>query len=82
MTKIGASKKKDLKQENQDDFVPDGGWGWIVCIGSFFANFIADGTMFSSGVQMLAFLDYFGESKAATAWVSSTQLGLSMMMGM
>ncbi|CAG2225615.1 SLC16A14 [Mytilus edulis] len=55
--------------------------GWIVCIGTFFANFIADGTMFSSGVQMMAFLKYFGETKAATAWVSSSQLGLSMMMG-
>jgi hypothetical protein len=53
-----------------------------VCIAAFLANFIADGTMLSSGVQMLAFLDYFGETKAKTSWVSSSQLGLSMMFGM
>ncbi|XP_052061338.1 monocarboxylate transporter 12-like isoform X1 [Mytilus californianus] len=76
MAKIGTRNKKD-----NTDLAPDGGWGWIVCIGTFFANFIADGTMFSSGVQMMAFLKYFGETKAATAWVSSSQLGLSMMMG-
>ena len=79
MTKIGTNNKKDFKAEIQEDDVLDGGWGWVVCVGTFLANFIADGTMFSSGVQMLAFLDYFGESKAATA--CSTQLGLSMMMG-
>lgn len=76
MAKSGAKNNKD-----STDLAPDGGWGWIVCIGTFFANFIADGTMFSSGVQMMAFLKYFGETKAATAWVSSSQLGLSMMMG-
>ncbi|XP_076111026.1 monocarboxylate transporter 12-like isoform X3 [Mytilus galloprovincialis] len=76
MAKSGARNNKD-----NTDLAPDGGWGWIVCIGTFFANFIADGTMFSSGVQMMAFLKYFGETKAATAWVSSSQLGLSMMMG-
>lgn len=76
MAKIGTRNKKD-----NTDLAPDGGWGWIVCVGTFFANFIADGTMFSSGVQMMAFLKYFGETKAATAWVSSSQLGLSMMMG-
>ncbi|VDI47110.1 Hypothetical predicted protein [Mytilus galloprovincialis] len=76
MAKTGARNQKD-----NTDLAPDGGWGWIVCIGTFFANFIADGTMFSSGVQMMAFLKYFGETKAATAWVSSSQLGLSMMMG-
>lgn len=79
---------KEIKKENTTDSpeseetdVPDGGWGWAVCFGSFLMNFILDGTMFSFGVLLLELLDYFGEGKAKTSWVGSSQLGMSMFMG-
>ncbi|KAL5019783.1 hypothetical protein ScPMuIL_002675 [Solemya velum] len=61
--------------------VPDGGWGWVVCAGSFLINFILDGTMFSFGVLLLHLLDSFHESKAKTAWVGSALSGMSMLVG-
>ena len=82
MIKNDVAAKPKFIDNNVESQTLDGGWGWIVCIAAFLANFIADGTMLSSGVQMLAFLDYFGETKAKTSWVSSSQLGLSMMFGM
>ena len=72
-----SSSKSDLT----DDIVPDGGWGWVVCLGAFLVNFILDGTMFSFGVLLLDLLDYFGQGKAKTAWVGSALLGMSMFMG-
>lgn len=29
---------------------PDGGWGWVVVLVAFFANFIADGSMTTYGI--------------------------------
>ncbi|WAR04398.1 MOT9-like protein [Mya arenaria] len=60
---------------------PDGGWGWMVCLGSFLINFMLDGTMFSFGVLLLELLDYFGQGKAKTSWIGSSLLGMSMFMG-
>lgn len=74
---LESSSKSDLS----DDIAPDGGWGWIVCLGAFLINFILDGTMFSFGVLLLDLLDYFGQGKAKTAWVGSALLGMSMFMG-
>ncbi|KAL4228585.1 hypothetical protein ACF0H5_011635 [Mactra antiquata] len=67
--------------DTYDDNAPDGGWGWMVCFGSFLLNFILDGTMFSFGVLLLELLDYFGEGKAKTSWIGSSLLGMSMFLG-
>ncbi|KAK3107095.1 hypothetical protein FSP39_007049 [Pinctada imbricata] len=64
-----------------EDLAPDGGWGWMVCLGSFFINFILDGTMFTFGIILLELLDEFKETKAKTAWIGSVQLGISMLLG-
>ena len=65
----------------QNCVAPDGGWGWVVCVASFAANLVVDGTMFSFGVLLLALLDDLRGSLAATAWAGSAQLGMSMAMG-
>ena len=66
---------------SREDLAPDGGWGWVVCVGSFMVNFILDGTMFSFGVILLELLEDFHESKAKTAWIGSVLLGLSLILG-
>ena len=68
-------------EQTTENEAPDGGWGWLVCLGSFVINFILDGTMFSFGVMLLTLLEYFGESKAKTSWIGSVLLGLSMILG-
>ena len=67
--------------EEDETIVPDGGWGWVVCFGSFLVNFILDGTLFSFGLMLLYLLDDFGQDKATTAWVGSAQMGVHMCMG-
>ncbi|XP_002733113.1 monocarboxylate transporter 12-like [Saccoglossus kowalevskii] len=50
---------------------PDGGYGWFVVIGMFITCYLTAGTFYAFGVLYVAFLDAFGETKAATAWVGS-----------
>jgi len=50
---------------------PDGGWGWVVVLGSFTAHMIADGLGFSFGILFTELLVVFGETKSRTAWIGS-----------
>ncbi|KAL8585917.1 hypothetical protein ACOMHN_061078 [Nucella lapillus] len=75
------SHDDDDDDEVMDSLVPDGGWGWMVCLASFVVNFIIDGTFFSFGILLLELLDDLQETKSVTSWVGSAQLGMSMMMG-
>lgn len=60
---------------------PDGGWGWVVVLGSFVAHLIADGCSFSFGVLYAELLDYFGESKGKTALVGSLFVSVPLITG-
>jgi len=70
-----------ISSMDEPELPPDGGWGWVVCFGSFMVNFILDGVMFSFGVMLLELLESFGETKSKTSMVGSALLGMSMMMG-
>lgn len=60
---------------------PDGGWGWVVVLGSFLVHIIADGCAFSFGVFYVELLDYFKESKGKTAWVGSLFVSVPLITG-
>lgn len=68
-------------QQMIDIVVFDGGWGWLVCFGSFVINFILDGIMFFFGVMLFIFFEYFGEFKAKIFWIGFVLFGLSMIFG-
>jgi len=55
--------------------VPDGGWGWMVVLGSFMIHVIADGTMYSFGVFVEDFVGYFDCSRSAVGGLGSLMLG-------
>ena len=57
--------------------VPDGGWGWVVVIGSFMIHVIADGIAYSFGVFVEDFVDYFECSKSAVGGLGSLMLGVT-----
>ena len=50
---------------------PDGGWGWMVVVGSFVCYFIADGWAYSFGVLFTELLEYFDEGKGKTATIGA-----------
>ncbi|XP_064594828.1 monocarboxylate transporter 12-like [Liolophura sinensis] len=72
-----------IQEEGIDERHPDidGGWAWVICFASFFANFLLDGVLFAFGVIILELLDYFEDSKSKTALVGSVLLGFSIAMG-
>ena len=72
----------DLDQKGEVLFTPpDGGYGWLVVLASFFTNMIVDGVCYSFGVFFLEFLDYFREGRSKTAWVGSLLPGIYLAIG-
>ena len=72
---------EDALHGSQVPVAPDGGWGWVVVLASFLSFVILDGAMFTYGVFYVELLDYFEESKGATALVGSILMGMSMLFG-
>lgn len=58
---------------------PDGGWGWVIVIVSFFTQFLCYGSPLAVGVLYLEWLDAFGEGKGKTAWVGSLANGIGLL---
>ena len=87
---LEKSENNNGKQPTEDDnfgadppppMPLDGGWGWMVVAASLVCNIIVDGVCFSFGIFYVEFLDYFGESKAKTAWVGSLVPGMYLGVG-
>ena len=81
-TAVQAADDSDASSPNAGLAIPpDGGYGWVIMIASFFTNVIVDGVCFSFGIFYLEFLEYFGESEAKTSWVGSVLNGMYLGMG-
>lgn len=63
---------------DEQALAPDGGWGWIVLVGSFVSFFIADGWSYSFGVLFPSIVDYFTESRGTTALVGTLLYAIPM----
>ncbi|CAH1244581.1 SLC16A12 [Branchiostoma lanceolatum] len=61
------------------DKPPDGGWGWVVVISTFFINTMVIGNMKSFGVFYTEFREVFQESAGVTSFISSI-LGAAVLM--
>ncbi|XP_078698290.1 monocarboxylate transporter 10-like [Branchiostoma floridae x Branchiostoma belcheri] len=58
--------------------VPDGGYGWAVCLASMWTNGTIFGLLNTSGVLFVSLLESFPGSDAfQTAWVGSTAIGVT-----
>uniref|UniRef100_A0A1I7WPK2 MFS domain-containing protein n=1 Tax=Heterorhabditis bacteriophora TaxID=37862 RepID=A0A1I7WPK2_HETBA len=57
---------------------PDGGWGWIVVLGSFFIHVFADGFVYSFGVLVEVLMEEFGSDNATCAMIISLLTGLTL----
>uniref|UniRef100_A0A8C0PQS7 Monocarboxylate transporter 9 n=2 Tax=Canis lupus familiaris TaxID=9615 RepID=A0A8C0PQS7_CANLF len=58
---------------------PDGGWGWVIVLVSFFTQFLCYGSPLAVGVLYIEWLDTFGEGKGKTAWVGSLASGVGLL---
>jgi len=83
MKKGGGGGSGDLRAgARAPPVAPDGGYGWIVMLGSFGIHIVVDGIAFTFGVLYGEFLDYFGEGKGKTSFVGSVLSGVYLMSGM
>ncbi|XP_018330395.1 monocarboxylate transporter 13 [Agrilus planipennis] len=69
--KRGVSIKEENEKDEKDwELVPpDGGWGWLVLLGSTLVNIIVPGTVKSFGVLFVEFLEAFNTSQVAASWI-------------
>nr|XP_044993657.1 monocarboxylate transporter 9 isoform X2 [Jaculus jaculus] len=58
---------------------PDGGWGWVIVLVSFFTQFLCYGSPLAVGVLYIEWLDLFGEGKGKTALVGSLASGVGLL---
>ncbi|XP_042629797.1 monocarboxylate transporter 9-like [Cyprinus carpio] len=56
----------------------DGGWGWMIVLASFMAQFLSFGSPQSVGVLYPEWLSAFQEGKGMTAWVGSMVSGVAL----
>ncbi|XP_004533942.1 monocarboxylate transporter 13 isoform X2 [Ceratitis capitata] len=61
--------KPNVDSSEYDLVPPDGGWGWLVLLGSMMVNILIPGTIKSFGVLFVEFLEAFDASPATGAWI-------------
>ncbi|XP_033729500.1 monocarboxylate transporter 12-like isoform X2 [Pecten maximus] len=66
----------------EEELVPDGGWGWWCVIGCALAHFVTSGLERSGGVILLELQERFGSGAASTAWVISLSATLRLLFGL
>jgi MFS family permease len=68
-------------EEEIPPVAPDGGWGWMVVVASFFSNLVVDGVCYTFGIFYGELIDHFEESKSKTALVGSLLAGMYLIVG-
>ena len=53
-------------QIHRDETPPDGGWGWVVCLGALMVNFLTVGQQTSAGVVYSALLNEHSSQRGET----------------
>ena len=51
---------------------PDGGWGWVVCLGAWIVNFLTVGQQNAAGVVYSALLNEYSTKRGETGRVAYT----------
>ncbi|CAI9737760.1 peroxidase-like [Octopus vulgaris] len=69
------------KGETKVPIVPDGGYGWIVCIAALLSNCIISGFALSAGVLLVELLKNFNEPVSTISLILSLRTGLNLCVG-
>ena len=62
-------EKEETIEEEYELVPPDGGWGWLVLLGSMMVNILIPGTIKSFGVLFVEFLEAFEATPTAASWI-------------
>ena len=84
INKEASSEKSDASKDEQKNVAgapPDGGWGWVVVLSSFFISVIVDGICYSQGIYFDSFQAEFKTDKATTSWIGSVISGTYSLVG-
>lgn len=54
-------------EKSLESRIPDGGWGWMIVLGSFMISLLTDGFSYTSGVFYEKFLNVYNQSEAVTS---------------
>ncbi|XP_059175113.1 monocarboxylate transporter 12-B-like [Physella acuta] len=75
--------KEGTEPSDDPDYIPppDGGWGWMVVFSSFLIHVVADGVVYSFGVFLMEFVDYFQAGRGAASWIGSLQPAVTFTVG-
>ena len=57
--------------------VPDGGWGWVVCISCLFGNMVVGGIMLSYGIILPSVKKHFDEEMFFVSLIGSLMIGIT-----
>ncbi|XP_029214258.2 monocarboxylate transporter 10-like [Acropora millepora] len=76
---IKESEKGEVQTLVDRSDVPEGGWGWCVCLAGFIAQFVVLGLQNNTGILYKTLLTEFKSNKGETAWVLSIGLGMMFM---
>ncbi|VDO34676.1 unnamed protein product [Haemonchus placei] len=66
------------KQKRLVPYSPDGGWGWMVVIGTFFIHVVADGFTYSFGVLVDTLMKEFNSDNTVVALIISLLAGFTL----
>jgi len=87
-TNVQTNDKARLEGNNEleansssESTVPDGGWGWMVVLGSFVVHIIIFGIAYSFGVFVEYFIQYFQCSKSEIGGLGSLIIGVTWIVG-
>ncbi|XP_033099817.1 monocarboxylate transporter 4-like [Anneissia japonica] len=81
-TDHAGDQTKNDDEDEADETNLDKGWAWVVMVASLLTHVFTFGMAYSSvGVLYTEFLNVFGKSKSATAWVGSILLGTMLCSG-
>ena len=61
-----CQQRQDVVERNDSDSPPDGGWGWVVCLGVSVVNFLTVGQQNSAGVIYDALMEEYSTSRGET----------------
>ncbi|KAM4693747.1 monocarboxylate transporter 14 isoform 2-T2 [Discoglossus pictus] len=83
-----AAMEKDQDKDTKDKIETrrvhpniDGGWAWMVVLSSFLVHILVMGAQMALGILNMEWLDEFNQSRGLTAWVSSLNMGITLIVG-